>query len=100
MIHSPIAHHRHFRGLTGVLFRTQINEAITYHQTYENKNNKESQGEHGDNDQHYRENCWDYEREHDYENTDFFESGLFTKPSADALIVFHVFAGLCALLEL
>lgn len=84
--------------LTGFMFRTQIGEVITYHQTYENNGNNESRGDYGENDRYYSENRGDHE--HDYENVDFFESGLFTKPSVGAEIVFGVYAVLCALLAL
>lgn len=86
--------------LTGLMFRTQIGEAITYHQTYENNTDNESRGDYGGNDRYYSENRGDHESGHDYENADFFESGLFTKPSVGAEIVFWVYAVLCALLAL
>lgn len=86
--------------LTGFMFRTQIGEAITYQQTYENNSDNGSQKDYKGNDRYYGENRGDYERGHDYENADFFESGLFTKPSVGAEIVFGVYAGLCALLAL
>jgi hypothetical protein len=66
--------------LTGVMFRTQINEAITYCQTYDNNSGNGSQRDYEENDRYYGETHGDYEREHGYENADFFESDLFTKP--------------------
>ena len=86
--------------LTGFMFRTQINEAITYHQAYEDNSDSGLQKDYEENNRYYSENRGDHERGHDYENADFFESGLFTKPSVGAEIVFGVYAGLCALLAL
>lgn len=90
--------------LTGVMFRTQINEAVTHYQTYENDNGNGSQKDYGKNNRYsengYNENRGDRERGHDYEKADFFESGLFTKPSVGAEIVLGVYAGLCLLIAL
>ena len=87
--------------LTGVMFRTQISEAITYHQSYENNNSVNgAQRDYGENNHFYGENRWGREGGSNYEKTDFLESGLVTQPSAGALAVFGVYAGLCALLAL
>ena len=86
--------------LTGVMFRTQINEAIAYHQTYENNSMNEAQRDYGENDRYYGENRWGHDGGPNYEKADFLESGLVTKPSVGAVIVLGVYAGLCALLAL
>ena len=77
--------------LTGFMFRTQISEAITYHQSYENSR---------ENDRYNGENHEYRERGQDYEESDFFDLGQFTKPTLGAKIVSFTYAGLCALIAL
>jgi ribosomal protein L32 len=77
--------------LTGLMFRTQINEAITYHQTYENS--RENVRYDGEN-REYRE------RGHDHEESDYFDLGQFTKPTIGATIVSIIYAFLCLLIPL
>lgn len=86
--------------LTGFMFRTQIGEAIAYHQTYENSRENGTQKDIEENARYDGENREDRGREHDYEESDFFESGQFTKPTVGAKIVFFTYAALCALIAL
>ncbi len=85
-------------ALTGFMFRTQISEAITCHQTYENSRENRIQKDNEKNDRY--NNQVDGKREHDYEEADFFESGQFTRPTVGAQIVFFTYAALCALIAL
>jgi len=89
--------------LTGFMFRTQISEAITYHQTYENSRENSQQKENNENLRHDGElygDRGDHERGHDTEESDFFESGQFTTPTIGATIVFFVYVSLCGLIAL
>lgn len=86
--------------LTGFMFRTQIGEVIAYHQTYENSRENGMQKDIEENARYDGENREDRGREHDYEESNFLESGLFTKPTVGAHIVFFTYAALCALIAL
>ncbi|MBP3038867.1 zinc ribbon domain-containing protein [Bacillaceae bacterium Marseille-Q3522] len=83
--------------LTGLMFRTQISEAITYHQTYENSRENRMQEETTRYNEEYRE---DGQWEHGFEKADFFESVPFTVPTVGAQIVLFTYAVLCALIGL
>ncbi|MDD3194164.1 MAG: zinc ribbon domain-containing protein [Oscillospiraceae bacterium] len=76
--------------LTGFMFRTQISEAVTWHQTYET--GRDSEDVRYDGEHYYG----DREREH--EGPDFFESGQFTQPTVVAVATFITYVSLCGLL--
>lgn len=83
----------------GVSFRTQIQEAITYHQTYNNDreaHQNQTQAQiWGNNDRHAAENG----REHrENENDGFLHSASITEPSAGAKILLGVYGLLCLLI--
>ena len=82
---------------TGFMFRTQIGEAITYHQTYENSRENQPQK---DDAQYDGENHKYREGGHDYEEAGLFDSGQFTKTTIGAEIVSFSYASLCALIAL
>lgn len=85
--------------LTGFMFRTQIGEAVTYHQTYEKSRENEYRKD-NTNVRYDGENREDRERGHDYEEPDFFDSGQFTRPAIGAQIVGVTYAALCTLIVL
>lgn len=89
--------------LTGFMFRTQISEAITYHQTYENSRENSQQKDNDENvrydGEHYGDRG-DRERGYDNEESDFFDSGQFTMPTVGAEIVFFTYVSFCALIAL
>ncbi|MDD3227985.1 MAG: zinc ribbon domain-containing protein [Oscillospiraceae bacterium] len=87
-------------ALTGFMFRAQISEVITYHQTYENNRENGMQTDSEKNTKYDAENHNDREREHDYEKTGLFESGQFTRPTVGARIVFFTYAALCGLIAI
>lgn len=86
--------------LTGLMFRTQISEAITYHQTYENSRENWIQKDNEENTRYNGEYREDNRWEHGYKKADFFESGQFTVPTVGAQIVLFTYAALCALIGL
>ncbi|HML38458.1 MAG TPA: zinc ribbon domain-containing protein [Bacillota bacterium] len=86
--------------LTGLMFRTQIGEAVTYHQTYEDGKGNESQKDVKGSERYDGEDREGHERGHDYGESDFFDSGQFTKPSIGAEIVLSAYALLCGLIAL
>lgn len=82
--------------LTGFMFRTQISEAVTWHQTYES--NRGSEDVRYDGEHYYGDREREHERE--YEGPDFFESGQFTRPTVGAIATFITYVSLCGLLAL
>lgn len=86
--------------LTGFMLRTQISEAIMYHQTYENSSENGTQKDNKENNQYDGENLKYDERGDDYEESDFFDLVQFTKPTLGAKIVSFTYASLCALIAL
>lgn len=86
----------------GVTYRTQIQEVVTYHQTYSEGNESKTQEAQGqtvggnkDND-FEREN--DRSGEHKFEHADFFDSAQMTEPSIGARIALGVYGLLCLLI--
>ncbi|MDD3228974.1 MAG: zinc ribbon domain-containing protein [Oscillospiraceae bacterium] len=86
--------------LTGLMFRTQISEAITYHQTYENSRENWIQKDNEENTKYNEDYREDGRWEHGFEKADFFESVQFTVPTVGAQIVLFTYAALCALIGL
>jgi hypothetical protein len=83
----------------GAAYRTQIQEAITYHQTYAEGNDSKMQEEQGQN---VKEKYFEKEnvraRNHEFEHIDFFDSVQITEPSTTAKILLGVYGLLCLLI--
>lgn len=86
----------------GVSYRTQIQEAITYHQTYTEGNDGKTQEVQGQSVNGNKDNYFEKEsgrtRDHEFEHGDFFDSAQITEPSIGAKIVLGVYGLLCLLL--
>ncbi|MGC4020193.1 MAG: zinc ribbon domain-containing protein [Muricomes sp.] len=97
-------------ALTGFMFRTQIGEAASYHQNYENgreneawKDNSEEWKDNSEDARHDGENYGEpeeRERGHERGEADFFETGQFTMPTVGEILVFATYVSLCALITL
>lgn len=89
-------------AVVGVAYRTQIQEAITYHQTYTERNDSKTQKVQGQtvngNKNEYFEKENGRARNHEFKRGDFFNSAQITEPSAGAKIVLGVYGLLCLLL--
>ncbi len=86
----------------GVAYRTQIQEAITYHQTYAEGNDSKTQEVQGQtvrgNEDNYFENENGGARGRAIEHMDFFDSAQITEPSTGAKIILGVYGLLCLLI--
>ena len=86
----------------GVAYRTQIQEAITYHQTYTEGNGSKALEVPGQSVRGNAENYFEKEngraRDHEFEHGDFFDSAQFTEPSIGAKILLGIYGLLCLLL--
>lgn len=89
-------------AVVGVAYRTQIQEAITYHQTYTEGNGgqtQEVQGQSGNvNKGNYFEKENGIAHNHEFEHGDFFDSAQITEPSIGAKILLGVYGLLCLLI--
>jgi len=86
--------------VVGATLKTQIQEAITYHQTYDNGIDREAsqvqaQTESDERDRYAGEN---HGMVHENENDGFLHSAQITEPSTGAKIVLGVYGLLCLLI--
>lgn len=86
----------------GAVYRTQIQEVITYHQTYTKENDGrtpevQEQTGRGDNENSFN-NENDEAHDRGIGHADFFNSAQITEPSVGAKIVLGVYALLCLLI--
>jgi len=86
----------------GVAYRTQIQEAITYHQTYTEENDSKTLEVPGQSVRGNAENYFEKEngraRDHEFEHGAFFDSAQITEPSIGAKILLGVYSLLCLLI--
>lgn len=84
----------------GVVYRTQIQEAITYHQTYTGENGGKTQEARGQSVNGNYDNDFEKEngRAREFENAGFFDSAQITEPSAGAKVILGVYGLLCLLI--
>ena len=86
----------------GLAYKEQIQEVITYHKTYTEKNDNKTREEQGQcfsgNNSNYFEKENGETRGRDIRHMDFFDSAQITEPSTGAKIVLGVYGLLCLLI--